>query len=467
MIAGLPYDAEVEYVESTGTQWNDTGFVATNGCVIECYFCALETGPTKVIAGSHSRSSANNYNRNQIIINDVRRVDFNKCEKYGGFSTSVALLNSFHEYYFNSISYNRIGKVDGVDLVSETTGGVLSPDTNVLLLMNQYDNSKTSGRVAWCKIYDSGNILVRDFIPVRFTNELGQSEGAMYDRVSKKLFRNQGTGSFVTGPDVAVPVMGLHFMRSPMCHANDYVQAGLVAMFDGIENAGWGTHSDTQTIEWHNLVDSSTYLKARVNNNASQWEWDSNFGYIISDRYILSANGVPNYFISLASDVTLRCCFKVPDTLTTNNSLLCGFVSQNAARHYLGIMQYDGKIYVQHQINANGATAQRSEISGISLGSDCTIDIVWSANDRTAKAYLDGIYSTEIQIANENWNDSNWDTDTIAEKKLLSMGQFGWSGYNSKSNAVKYRNIAIYSRAITAAEIAHNHAVDKERFKLT
>ncbi len=47
------------------------------------------------------------------------------------------------------------------------------------------------------------DITVRDFVIVRFTNELGVSEGAMFDKVTKKLFRNSGTGSFVIGPDVA------------------------------------------------------------------------------------------------------------------------------------------------------------------------------------------------------------------------------------------------------------------------
>ena len=40
-----------------------------------------------------------------------------------------------------------------------------------------------------------------DIVPVRFTNELNQSEGAMYDRVSGQLFRNAGTGAFTIGPD--------------------------------------------------------------------------------------------------------------------------------------------------------------------------------------------------------------------------------------------------------------------------
>ena len=46
-----------------------------------------------------------------------------------------------------------------------------------------------------------GEMIARDFIAVRFTNESGVSEGAMYDRVSGELFRNAGTGAFIIGPD--------------------------------------------------------------------------------------------------------------------------------------------------------------------------------------------------------------------------------------------------------------------------
>ena len=45
------------------------------------------------------------------------------------------------------------------------------------------------------------NAILGSFIPVRFTNEDGVSEGAMYDRVSGQLYRNAGTGAFVIGPD--------------------------------------------------------------------------------------------------------------------------------------------------------------------------------------------------------------------------------------------------------------------------
>ena len=59
----------------------------------------------------------------------------------------------------------------------------------------------SSVKIAYMQFFENGS-LVRDFIPVRFTNELGQSEGAMYDKVSRQLFRNAGTGQFVIGPDV-------------------------------------------------------------------------------------------------------------------------------------------------------------------------------------------------------------------------------------------------------------------------
>ena len=56
------------------------------------------------------------------------------------------------------------------------------------------------GRIAsYSVVGGDGNI--RDLISVRFTNEQGVSEGAMYDRVSGALFRNAGTGAFTIGPD--------------------------------------------------------------------------------------------------------------------------------------------------------------------------------------------------------------------------------------------------------------------------
>lgn len=71
----------------------------------------------------------------------------------------------------------------------------------LLFHVSNYNNTKFKGNIYYFKIQKSGKLII-NLIPVRFTNELGQTEGAMFDKVTGKLFRNQGTGSFVIGPDV-------------------------------------------------------------------------------------------------------------------------------------------------------------------------------------------------------------------------------------------------------------------------
>lgn len=61
-------------------------------------------------------------------------------------------------------------------------------------------SSNTKGKLSSYKHIKNGQTMV-DLIAVRFLNENGQQEGAMYDKVSKQLFRNKGTGSFTIGPD--------------------------------------------------------------------------------------------------------------------------------------------------------------------------------------------------------------------------------------------------------------------------
>ena len=43
--------------------------------------------------------------------------------------------------------------------------------------------------------------VVRDLIPVKFVNDNGEDEGAMYDVINDELLKNKGTGYFTIGPD--------------------------------------------------------------------------------------------------------------------------------------------------------------------------------------------------------------------------------------------------------------------------
>ena len=47
-----------------------------------------------------------------------------------------------------------------------------------------------------CKIYEN-RTLIKDFIPVRI-----EQTGYLYDKVSRQLYGNSGSGNFVLGPDI-------------------------------------------------------------------------------------------------------------------------------------------------------------------------------------------------------------------------------------------------------------------------
>lgn len=84
----------------------------------------------------------------------------------------------------NSVSVNGSAKT------TRALSSVLN--TNPLVIFN----NSFKGRCYYFKVYDN-NIINLDLIPARVG-----SDGYMYDRVSKQLFGNSGTGSFALGPDV-------------------------------------------------------------------------------------------------------------------------------------------------------------------------------------------------------------------------------------------------------------------------
>ena len=80
--------------------------------------------------------------------------------------------------------------------------------------------------------------------------------------------------------------------------AKDYVQDGLIAMWDGIENAGWGSHDSDITI-WKDLI-----------GGIGDATIDRNLITFMTDHVYISQVGrliVPNYSVS-NKDFTLEVC---------------------------------------------------------------------------------------------------------------------------------------------------------------
>ena len=183
MMKLLPYDAEVEYLESTGTQWIDTGYTKS-----QCPYFSLDVQPliTNVDSGMFG-AYTDGYSVQQIL-GRWRWFD-------GGWNLTDIPVDITRT---PNITKNANGWfVDGE--ITKTSSG--SKGNLSLVLFGINVNGKKYGdkypiRFNRLSLFDKKSILVADFIPVRKGNI-----GYMYDRLSRQLLGNQGTGAFIIGPD--------------------------------------------------------------------------------------------------------------------------------------------------------------------------------------------------------------------------------------------------------------------------
>ena len=194
----LPYDAEVEYIESTGTQYIDTGLKANETMAVQTKVAWMELGYDKVAFASDNGSTFNGgFNLQVTGAGSVFR--FVRGNQYKDVRTPQNTYPQADTFYDISVGPNGIEVNGTLKAISDTSA--FTTIGNLPLFAWRRGANIMTGYMATVKlgptkIYD-GSTLVRDFIPVRFTNSNGQSEGAMYDRVTRKLFKNMGTGSFI------------------------------------------------------------------------------------------------------------------------------------------------------------------------------------------------------------------------------------------------------------------------------
>lgn len=176
----LPYDAEVEFLESTGTQWIDTGTPFSDTTVVQGEFLVR-----------NSNTFIGVYESIQLSRITSRRDFVRKGETYRH-------PTSFNNEEWHTFSFGDQVYVD--DVLCHTYDKVIWTGQAPMFVfaLRMQDGSANdffNGALRWLRIYQS-NVIVRDFIPVRVG-----TVGYMYDRVSGQLFGNLGTGAFVIGED--------------------------------------------------------------------------------------------------------------------------------------------------------------------------------------------------------------------------------------------------------------------------
>lgn len=211
----LPYDEEVEYLESTRTQYIDTGVVGSDDLVISGKFryLKIDSAYSNILG---CRSAGGGTSNDQISFTTTSN------SAYAGWGRSENEIQVFKVNKDYDFSFKRGLLVRNGVSSTYTTGQFIQSGLTIYLFCRNQAGSTANlsmSRIYNISISNSTSQLI-DLISVRFTNELGVSEGAMYDRISGKLFRNQGTGAFIVGPDKG-------------SWQNPYITDGLIAMWDG------------------------------------------------------------------------------------------------------------------------------------------------------------------------------------------------------------------------------------------
>ena len=425
----IPANAKrIRYLESTGTQYIDTGVILTDQSEVRFRVRAEQTSGRYGLFGS--RSGASSANVSGWINAGLAGLDFNN----GSYATyRVQTSVSAGDIITASASATkRSVSVSGVATTNENvwSGSFATPSNCLICSINGSGWTLARVRIFTFQIYEAG-VLVRDFVPLRIG-----TVGYLFDRVSGTLFGNAGTGDFVLGPDTfsqgVVPTrMMVGGVRKREPNTWDYVQTGLIGMWDGIENAGRGVH-DANAATWKDLVGEHDFA---VVLSDSEWEADA--------FYAKNRNAATSGFMNFSSSMTLQ--FVIKDNLSPATN------TGNSAFVILGA--HDGRYFgLLHRPSNNAYMADRAYYSqSISAGYKC---LSFSNISQTvASMWADGSI-----LSSSGYNSLDV---TNARGNVARIG-----GTAEANRAIKLHCIRIYNRVLTDAEIAANYAIDRRRFNL-
>lgn len=179
--------AEVQYIQSSGTQYVDTGFKPNQDTRVLIKLSTSETGSHTVFGADFSWTDDG----------FALGVGFTH---YGKETGTISGLNneSPHEVDFNK----NIIFMDGSTVLTMGASTFSVPHNLALFANNRAGGvqEKTTMALYYCRIYD-GNTIIRDYIPCK---NAGGAVG-LYDLVDGKFYGNAGTGSFTAGPVVERP----------------------------------------------------------------------------------------------------------------------------------------------------------------------------------------------------------------------------------------------------------------------
>ena len=181
-----PYKQELAYIQSSGTQYIDTGFKPNQDTrvIVDVELPAQTSYPTALFGGRNGDTSREDSCAVWLISATQFQLDFDT----GAVKVAITPVGRF------VIDKNKtVTTINGS--VYTNTASTFQGNYN-LALFTQIDSGGKDTRMTACelygaKVYDNGT-LIRDYIPVLDWDDVP----CLYDKVKRKLYYNAGTGSF-------------------------------------------------------------------------------------------------------------------------------------------------------------------------------------------------------------------------------------------------------------------------------
>ena len=295
---------QIEYIESSGTQWIDTGFTPNQDTRVVMDFQVAKLG-ANFIFGSRQQVGSNSYTFNlggsdvapyfvtsyasenvyTIRVADIERhvVDKNKNEVY----LDNVLVKSF--------VYQNFSCPAPLELLASYSGNK-TPAEGYL---------PSSTRIYSCQMYDNGT-LIRDFVPCVRTSD---NVAGLFDRVNNEFYTNSGTGTFKTIPAEYQQVeyiqgTGTQWIDTGVLASENNsfeVKAQLLHTNENSQTIWGGRRSSSNPIQGNQLScvkSTGTYQFCCGDNVGLSKDWDTNLHTFYANKNKLYIDGNLEYTVT-------------------------------------------------------------------------------------------------------------------------------------------------------------------------
>lgn len=213
---GPPSEYEhINSLQSTGTQYLDTGYNDPNGFRVVTKFMQTDMPTSWVAIMGTELESNTTIDRNSVL----SYIDYAASPEYSGLRFNLGSNNIYVSNYMNEL--NKWYDLDASSVISNRyimRDGVLETESDLITIgQNQHnlstlslylfalhrsDGAKLLNKCALgpTQFYNSNNELINSFIPVR---RISDGKLGMYDAAKKVFLTNKGTGDFIEGPKIS------------------------------------------------------------------------------------------------------------------------------------------------------------------------------------------------------------------------------------------------------------------------